>query len=206
MGLCSVLCFSFSMFRYYYTNSPVFLFLNWNLFLAFVPWMLTCLLHFKPSLQKSKFLLGFIVVLWLLFFPNALYILTDLFHLHKGTLMPMWFDLILILAFAWTGLLYGFLSLFDLEKCLKQYWKPWMVSVGSLILLFMGSFGVYLGRFLRWNSWDVLSEPHRILYDITHRVIHPADHPRTWGMTLFMGIFLCMLYGSFKLIQARKHE
>jgi uncharacterized membrane protein len=69
--------------------------------------------------------------------------------------------------------------------------------------LFIGSFGIYVGRFLRWNSWDILTEPLHLIYDIGDRFINPFDHPRTWGMTIFMGIFLNMIYLSFRLIRTR---
>jgi uncharacterized membrane protein len=72
-----------------------------------------------------------------------------------------------------------------------------------VILLFLGSFGVYLGRYLRWNSWDIITEPFRLFYDIADRIINPFEHPRTWGMTLFMGLFLTIIYWSFHLVRKR---
>lgn len=204
LGISTFLCFGFSLFRLNYTETKVFLFLNWNLFLAFIPWAFTSLAIIKPSIQKNKILVLVILTSWLLFFPNAPYILTDLFHLRLRTSMPIWFDLVLILSFAWTGLLFGFLSLWDIEKMLiPMLGKVW-VAITSTSLLFLGSFGIYLGRYLRWNSWDIISEPWKLMYDISDRVINPLDHPRTWGMTLFMGIFLNMIYWSFRLIRNRE--
>jgi uncharacterized membrane protein len=186
-----------------YTDTKVFLFLNWNLLLAFIPWALTSLVIIRPRLQKSKLVLFVLLGSWLLFFPNAPYILTDLFHLRLKSSMPIWFDLILILSFAWTGLLFGFLSLWDIEKILQNYMRKTYVLLSSIGLLFIGSFGIYVGRFLRWNSWDILTEPLHLMYDIGDRFINPFDHPRTWGMTIFMGIFLNMIYLSFRLIRTR---
>jgi len=204
LGILSVLCFCFSLFRLHYTGTKVFLFLNWNLFLAFVPWMLTSITIIKPKLQESKLALLLISGIWLLFFPNAPYILTDLFHLKWQSSMPIWFDLILILSFAWTGLLFGFFSLLDLEKMMQRWIDARIVTAISIVLMFVGSFGIYLGRYLRWNSWDILTEPFSLLYDIGDRVINPFSHKGTWGMTLFMGIFLNMIYLSFKLIRKRE--
>ncbi len=140
---------------------------------------------------------------WLAFFPNAPYILTDLFHLNVSSSMPVWFDLVLILAFAWTGLLFGFLSLWDLEKLMatkvQKRWVPF-ISVG---LLFLSSFGIYLGRYLRWNSWDLLNRPGSIIQDVGERVIYPLEHTRTWGVTFFMGILLVLMYISFRLVYSR---
>ena len=105
MGLLTLFCFAVSIFRFVYTDTKVFLFLNWNLFLAFVPWAISSLMMISPKLRQSKWMFALLLCTWLLFFPNAPYILTDLFHLRLTSSMPVWFDLILILSFAWTGLL-----------------------------------------------------------------------------------------------------
>jgi len=203
LGVLTLFCFGVSLFRFVYTDTKVFLFLNWNLFLAFIPWALTSLVIIKPKFQKSRLTLIVLLGSWLLFFPNAPYILTDLFHLRLKSSMPIWFDLILILSFAWTGLLFGFLSLWDIEKLLQNFMKRTYVIIISAVLLFIGSFGIYVGRFLRWNSWDILTEPFKLMYDIGDRFINPFEHPRTWGMTIFMGLFLNMIYLSFRLIRKR---
>ena len=203
LGVLTLFCFGVSLFRFVYTDTKVFLFLNWNLFLAFIPWALTSLVIIKPKFQKSRLTLIVLLGSWLLFFPNAPYILTDLFHLRLKSSMPIWFDLILILSFAWTGLLFGFLSLWDIEKLLRNFMKRTYVIIISAVLLFIGSFGIYVGRFLRWNSWDILTEPIKLMYDIGDRFINPFEHPRTWGMTIFMGLFLNIIYLSFRLIRKR---
>ncbi|MDR0505421.1 MAG: DUF1361 domain-containing protein [Dysgonamonadaceae bacterium] len=204
MGVLTAFCFGLSIFRLIYTDSKVFLFLNWNLFLAFIPWALTSLFILKPTFQKAKISVFILLFVWLLFFPNAPYILTDLFHLKMKTSMPIWFDLVLILSFAWSGLLFGFLSLWDIESIFEQSMKPVYVKIISIILLFVGSFGIYIGRYLRWNSWDIITEPFRLIYDIGNNIINPIHHPRAWGMTLFMGLFLNIIYWSFHLIQRKK--
>ena len=199
-------CFGFSTFRYVYSETKTFLFLNWNLFLAFIPWALTSIAVIKPVLCKSKITIFILLGLWLLFFPNAPYILTDLFHLRlKGLSMPIWFDLALILSFAWTGLMFGFLSLLDIEAITGKYIKPVYTILLSILLLFIGSFGVYIGRYLRWNSWDIITEPFKLIYDIGDRIINPFEHTRTWGMTITMGIFLSIVYLSFRLIRKRNN-
>ncbi|HRZ50059.1 MAG TPA: DUF1361 domain-containing protein [Bacteroidales bacterium] len=199
------LCFVLSLFRVFYSDTVTFLFLNWNLFLAFIPWFLTSLAILYPKLVKSKFSLIILIAIWLLFFPNAPYILTDLFHLRLNSSMPIWYDLILILSFAWTGLLFGLLSLWDIENVQRQRIKKRFVFPISISLLFLGSFGIYIGRYLRWNSWGILNEPITLLYDIGDRLINPFNHPRTWGVTLLMGVFLNVVYASFKLIKSRNH-
>ncbi len=204
MTTLTLFCFALSIFRFVYVDTKVFLFLNWNLFLASISWILTTVLVINPRLRQSKICLFAILGVWLLFFPNAPYILTDLFHLRLNLAMPVWFDLMLILSFAWTGLLFGFLSLWDIEQFLNRFIKKKYTTFLSIIILFLGSFGIYIGRYLRWNSWDIISQPFSLVYDIGDRIINPFSHPKTWGMTILMGIFLNILYWSFRLIRERK--
>jgi len=203
LGGLSILCFCLSIFRFIYSDTKVFLFLNWNLFLAFLPWLFSSLLMVYPKFQNIKLITYGLVISWLLFFPNAPYILTDLFHLRLNSTMPIWFDLVLILSFAWVGLLFGFMSLWDIEKLLSEKINKKLIPVISFSLLFLGSFGIYIGRYLRWNSWDIIRQPYSLAYDIGDRIVNPFHHPRTWGMTIFMFIFLSIIYWSFKFIKKR---
>ena len=205
MGGLSLFCFSLSIIRVICSDTKLFLFLNWNLFLACIPWILTTWLIIRPTIQQYKIAIGFIISLWVLFFPNAPYILTDLFHLQRKLSMPVWFDLVLILSFAWTGILFGFLSLWDIELIFSKFMKQKYLSALSIALLFLSSFGVYLGRYLRWNSWDIVQNPFGLAYDIGDRFLNPFAHPRAWGMTVFMGFFLSILYFSFKMIKRREY-
>jgi uncharacterized membrane protein len=199
----SFLCLFLSLFRWHYTDSIRYLFLNWNLFLAFIPWALSRFLIARPDLHRKPLILMALLSVWLLFFPNAPYILTDLFHLRHLNGMPIWFDLLLIMTFAWTGLMFAFMSLWDIEKILLNKLSLIKTRMISVVLLFVGGFGVYLGRYLRWNSWDIIQEPFALLADVGDRLVNPFSHPTTWGMTLFMGLFLNMVYWSFRLIQHR---
>lgn len=201
LAFMSLLCFSLSVFRVYKTNHSLFLFLNWNLFLAFIPWALTTLVSFTPQLKKKKWILVPLFLSWIIFFPNAPYILTDLFHLRANTQVPIWYDLVLILSFAWTGLLFGLVSLFDMEKLLGQFIHKRIITGISVFLLFVSGFGIYIGRFLRWNSWDIVSNPLKLTADIADRFIDPNSHPRTWAVTILMGVFLNMIYWSFRFLK-----
>lgn len=203
LAVLTFFCFGLSLFRIEVSETRHFIFLNWNLFLAFVPWVMTTLLVVNPRLQQSKLLVGLVIGIWLVFFPNAPYILTDLFHLNPNSSMPIWFDLVLILSYAWTGLLYGFISLWDLEAILSRYLSNRWITVISITCMFLGSFGIYLGRFLRWNSWDLMNHPNRLLADVADRFANPFDHPRTWGVTIFLGLFLTMMYVTFKFLRLR---
>lgn len=194
--MMTIFCFSLSAFRYYISDTKVFLFLNWNLFLAWIPLLLSSfILAFRI---RSTISLIFIIVVWILFFPNSPYILTDLFHLRARNGIPIWYDLIVILSYAWTGLICGFISLNDIEKRLSDYGKTNIINGVTVLFLFMSSFGVYLGRFLRWNSWDVLNNPFGLFSDIVVRFIYPIEYTKTWGVTVLMGIMLNFMYFTFK--------
>ena len=201
LSAMAVLCFSMSLTRYLVTGSRLFLFLNWNLFLAFLPWLASSAVALKPEWKRNRIILAALLGLWILFFPNSPYILTDLFHLRDGTGAPLWFDLVLILAFAWTGLSYGFISLLDIESLmLDRFRKPAVIAM-IVFLLFLSGFGIYLGRYLRWNSWDILHSPLDLLFDVGDRLANPFSHSRTWGVTLTMGILLNMMYWTLKAIR-----
>ena len=200
----SLFCFGISITRYFLTYTNVFLFLNWNLFLAFIPWLLSTFLILKGVNRKLS--LFVLIVTWLLFFPNSPYILTDLFHLRMNSSAPIWFDLVVILSFAWTGLMFGFVSLMDISTLLKKYFSNRTISIIIVFFLFISSFGIYLGRYLRWNSWDILRNPFGLFNDIADRFVNPFSHPRTWGMTLLMGVLLNMIFFSIKLLTTKKQS
>ena len=200
--IMSLFCFGISITRYIITDTKVFLFLNWNLFLAFIPWLLSSIVVLKGI--QNKVSLSVLILSWLLFFPNSPYILTDLFHLRARSSAPIWFDLIVILSFAWTGLMYGFISLMDIEKLLTKYLKEKYINLITIVFLFLAGFGIYLGRYLRWNSWDIIRDPFGLATDVMDRFINPFGHPRTWGMTLMMGVLLNMMYFTLKFIKNEK--
>ncbi|MDQ0591674.1 putative membrane protein [Chryseobacterium ginsenosidimutans] len=188
----TIFCFSLSIFRYYISETKVFFFLNWNLFLAGIPFLISSSLLILNI--RSKFSLIIAITVWILFFPNFPYILTDLFHLKIRSSVPIWYDLVVILSYAWTGLFYGFISLRDIEELLSVYFRKSTISIITVSFLFLASFGVYLGRFLRWNSWDILSNSFGLFNNIVVRIIYQMEYTRTWGITILMGIMLNFMY------------
>lgn len=192
----TIFCFSLSIFRYYISETKVFFFLNWNLFLAGIPFLISSFLFIFNI--KSKLSLIIAIAVWILFFPNSPYILTDLFHLKIRSSIPIWYDLVVILSYAWTGLFFGFISLLDIEKLLSAYFRKSTINIITVSFLFLTSFGVYLGRFLRWNSWDILNNPFGLFNDIAVRIIYPMEYTKTWGVTILMGIMLNFMYFMMK--------
>jgi uncharacterized membrane protein len=203
--ILSLFSFGLSLFRIFYTHSFEFLFLNWNLFLAFIPWFISSIIILK-KLQNKKILLVIMALSWVIFFPNSPYIITDLFHLGMSSKAPLWYDLILILSFAWTGLLFGFVSLMDIEKLLENYVGKGKTTFITVSFLFMSGFGIYVGRYLRWNSWDVILSPFALSSDILSKISHPIYNPRAWGLTLFIGLLLNLIYFSFKLFSSQNQK
>ncbi len=191
--LFCLLSLALLIFRVVYTGEFTFVFLTWNLFLAYIPMGISTLVYLKRNdISRLQFWLA--TLPWLLFFPNAPYILTDLFHLMPRHGMSEWYDLLLILSFAITGLLFGLLSLRNMHKTIIQFHST-LTGYGYVLgSIFLGSFGVYLGRFERYNSWDVLRTPDELFVDIAQRMLHPLHHPATWGLTLGLGALLTLLY------------
>lgn len=193
-------CFAISIGRCLISGTGTFLFLNWNLFLAGIPLLLSRLLMYNDNITKTKLLL--LLPMWLLFFPNAPYILTDLFHLSNVNSMPMWFDLLLILSFAWAGLFAGFKSLQDIQHMLMKFMSARKAMIVIALLLFTAAFGVYIGRFERWNSWDLLVHPFAVFGDVVEKFTDPMSHLRTWGVTIMLGTLLNVIWFSIALMQS----
>jgi len=145
-------------------------FLVWNLFLAWLPFLFALMV---VVLRQSKLALGACGMLWLLFFPNTTYLVTDLIHLHHTDFIPVWYDAIMLFAFALTGLMLGLLSLYFVHAVVQNHFG---VLVGWLFVLttaVLGGIGVYIGRFMRWNSWDVFANPITLFHDLAYNLLDP---------------------------------
>ncbi|WP_281990103.1 DUF1361 domain-containing protein [Aquimarina aggregata] len=183
------------------TDSIYYLFLVWNLFLACIPYLVTFLLGIKTT-NRFVFWLGFTI--WLAFLPNAPYILTDLQHIRISTLQTIWFDVLLILSFAINGMIIGFVSLQMMQKLLQAQFSKLKTHIIINATLLLCGFGIYLGRVLRWNSWDILQNPLAILSDIFKRVLFPIEHINTWAFTIGFGFFLIITYRLIQYCQENK--
>ena len=186
------------------TGRGIFLFLVWNLFLAVIPFAISTMLGTARGPLRARLLVP-VGAAWLLFFPNAPYILTDLFHLERRAGVPLWYDLALILSCAWNGLMLAYASLADMQRLVQQRLGTGAGWAFATLALLLSSFGIYLGRYLRFNSWDVLANPLTLFFDIVNRILHPFSVPGTWGVTLIFGLFLLVGYGTVRLL-GRAHE
>jgi len=183
-------------------ESYFFLFLIWNLFLACIPYGITTILSFN-KIHQNRFLFGIGFICWLAFLPNAPYILTDLQHIRLSTLQSVWFDVLLILSFAINGLIVGFASLRTMQGLLQKHFSKKTTNLITYLTLLLCGFGIYMGRILRWNSWDLIQNPMDVLGDIFQRIIFPIEHINTWAFTIGFGSFLIITY---RLIQHYQKE
>jgi uncharacterized membrane protein len=180
------------------TGYFTYVFLLWNLFLAFVPYVISYGLSVKPEAIKNRWILIPSLAAWLLFIPNAFYIVTDLFHLGQINSAPKWFDLLLLLSFAWNGLVFGVASLRKIEIILYAVSGRTFSSLMVFSVMWMNAYGIYLGRFLRYNSWDVLARPFSLLDEIAGMLLHPFHNKMEWGMILCYAVFMTLLYITLK--------
>jgi uncharacterized membrane protein len=180
MGVASVVCVLLVAARMQYSDSGRYTNLVWNLFLA---WR-------RPLLYIVIPVTAF---LWLLFFPNAPYILTDLQHLAiESAKAPLWYDVIMLVWFSWTGLLLGLVSLYFMHEIMQRTFGRWVGWAFVLLVAGLSSFGVYLGRFVRFNSWDFLQAPGEIAISILGLVIDPSL--RLVAFTLLFAVFYLFVY------------
>lgn len=184
------------MIRMKLNKSFFFLFLIWNVFLAIIPYVITIYLHTKPNLSKLK--LGFWFVVWLAFLPNAPYIVTDLIHIRIGNDSLLWLDVLVVLSFALSGLLLFYMSILDMQKLVNSKFEKLPIQTLTLTILFLCGFGVYLGRFLRYNSWEIISQPYYLLMDIVGIIVAPFQNFEAWLFTLGFGTFLTVGFWVFK--------
>jgi len=135
------------------------------------------------------------------FLPNAPYIVTDLFHPRYSTAALLWYDTLLVFSCAISGLIFFYTSLVKMEKLFtKKYPRP-ISLIAIPALIFLSAFGIYLGRFVRFNSWDIITQPSTLLYEMGDRLLNPFGHPDTWQVTIAYGIFFWIGYQFVKRLR-----
>lgn len=192
--LISITVVFFDLIRLDLWGKDDLLYLIWNLFLAWIPYIISSFL-IKKDMPAGRFVIFFIF--WLIFFPNAPYLVTDVLHI-AGRLSPfLWYDSLLFFFFGWIGLFLGMLSLLDIH----QYLKTRLSYIISEIIIFaicvISSFGIYLGRFERWNSWDIFINPFHLIKDSFNVSINTA-HSGT--PLIFVSVFTVFMYLIYKTI------
>jgi len=176
-----------------------FIYILWNIFLAFAPFIISSLLlsfSKEGRLNKIVFIVG--IFFWLLFIPNAPYIITDFIHLGVTRSIPIIYDVLLLFSSASVGLILGFHSLFHIEQIIKTKCQKNMASLFMGIIIIMISFGVYLGRFLRFNSWDIFINHTTLIKNIWKIFSQSTAHMEVYLYTLLFFVFLTLFYKAWK--------
>ncbi len=193
-----LLCLCLLVFRIKTTHDFFGLFLIWNLFLAFVPLGIAWYLQHKRS-HINSVLKYALLVLWLLFLPNAPYVITDVIHLSYSPLNWFIYDGITIAAFALLSLYFGFQSLTEMRKLFKTELAESWLNILTAVVFILCCFGIYLGRVVRFNSWDLITNPLDLFSTIGHYLINPIENKSVWLFTLGFGIFLNFSFFLFKM-------
>ena len=187
--------------RYDMTASPQYGFMIWNLFLAWIPFMIAYFTYTANIPRRWLYaILPISAFLWLIFFPNALYILTDLQHLSNPSDMPIWYDVLLLIWYVFIGLFLGMVSLFLMQEVARREFGRWFGWGFVLAVAGLTSIGVYMGRFLRWNSWDILHNPGFLAQFTLYYLIHPT--PRS---LIFASMFTPFFIFVYLLLYAFGH-
>jgi len=191
MALSSALAMVLLALRVAWTDERAYLFLVWNLFLAWVPYGCALGLRAVHRRLPGAALVPFFAV-WLGFLPNAPYLVTDFVHLRFRVGAPLWFDAVMLAAFAWAGVGLGTASLRMCAHIVR-------VRAGSLAALaftplvaLATGFGIYLGRFLRLNTWDVATKPGTVLLQVLSPLVDPLGNVRAWAVTLTFALFFAV--------------
>jgi uncharacterized membrane protein len=197
LAFLSLFVVAMIVLRMIYTQTGEHTAIAWNLFLAWIPFALALSVYDRARSRVATPALAALGVLWLLFLPNAPYIITDLKYIGDDSSVPVLYDAILLFVAAWTGLLLGLTSLYLMHSMARRLVgavSAWALVTGAIAL---SSFGIYLGRVQRWNSWDLFVRPGPLLGEIATGVVHPLDHPRPIAVTILFTSFLLISYLAF---------
>jgi uncharacterized membrane protein len=194
--LCTVLAAGFLALRFHFTDTSRHGYYIWNTFLAWVPWLCSVgALRLHESLPLRRGPVVALACVWLAFFPNAPYLVTDFVHFDRARSFAWWYDVGMMLTFAWTGCFLAIVSLRIMQEIVRSLLGG--VASWTFVVLTLGlsGIGIYLGRFARLNSWDLLTQPLMIGQRVIAGVLDITQHPRTIGVTLMFSslLFVCYL-------------
>jgi uncharacterized membrane protein len=195
LGLSSAVSVALFIGRVMATQEWTYWFLVWNLFLAWIPlglaWWLVARLRHKPWLSAGNIILS---LLWVGFLPNAFYIASDMVHLTNTGPISLLYDVVMFISFTFNGFILGYLSLYAVHNRLKKRFSNQAAFGMVAAVLLLCSFAIYLGRYLRWNSWDVLFNPAGLVFDVSEPFINPTSHPQVFTTTLMFFVLLASIY------------
>lgn len=193
------LAFALNILRVIIFDKFSFVYILWNILLAFIPFLISSILLFyseKNKLNQTLFVIGGIV--WLIFLPNAPYIVTDLIHIGVVKGVPVLYDSVLLFTSAWAGLLLGMNSIYHIEKILLSKYSKKITNFIILVVILFASFGIYLGRFLRFNSWDFFTNHSSLLSSVWKIFTQSNNYINVYIYTILFFFFIYMSFISFK--------
>jgi uncharacterized membrane protein len=176
------------------TGRHEYAFLVWNLFLAWVPFVIAMAIRWQHVRGARTLALVPLFLLWLGFLPNAPYLVTDFIHLRYRNGAPPWFDAVMLASFAWAGVGLGAASLRACAHVVRVRRGPLAVLAFVPLTALATGFGIYLGRFVRLNTWDVATRPGTVLVQVLSPLAHPLGHSRAWTVTLTFALFFVVAY------------
>lgn len=205
LNLACVVCIGLVAARVAYSETGRHIGLIWNLFLAWIPFILAYIAHAISWRRMWLYLvIPVITFLWLIFFPNAPYMLTDLQDLARGAVgAPLWYDVIIVVWCTWTGMLLGIISLYLMQDIVYRTFGRLAGWTFVFIISALSSFGIYIGRFVRLNSWDILQNPTETTMEILGVVIDPSMRLAAFTVlyTFFFLFVYLLLYSFSHLLQ-----
>jgi uncharacterized membrane protein len=199
-------CEALIVLRMARSNSASYFFLTWNLFLAAIPFFAAAMLEILDRRRKWLPAQWAAFVVWLLFLPNAPYIVTDFLHLKPRSGIPLWYDVLLLISCAGTGLLLGYASVMMVQRIVERRFSRTTGWCVAIITMLLSAYGIYLGRFLRFNSWEAFTDPMPLLSDMAAHLTNPMSHPRTLAVTVLFGIALTLGYIALHAMIAGQSE
>jgi len=192
----------------YRVNIPWYM--AWNLFLAWVPFLLALgLVHYVRHHAWSEWLPTLLTVVWLAFLPNSFYMVSDFIHLSEiADSSQLLFSAVMFTAFIATGVVLGISSLYLVHRELKKRLPPRFAALSVAGIMLICSIAIYIGRDLRWNTWDLLVDPAGMLFDVSMRLMNPSNYGAILAVAAPFFVLLCTLYAvawqGGKLLRARK--
>jgi len=178
-----------------WAHDLTFIFLLWNLFLAWIPYLVALKTDRLRRAGMGKFGLALWLLVWLAFLPNAPYIITDFVHFRHSFPVPFWYDLTLFFTAACLGLTLGLLSIHEVHLILKNWFSKGFSDFLILAAIALSGFGVWLGRFQRWNSWDIVARPEALFRDIAETFTTRSELMHAAGISILLSGILLVGYG-----------
>ena len=180
--------------RFLWTGHTDYRFLIWNLFLAWVPYAISIAIRWRHAREARSLSLVPLFALWLGFLPNAPYLVTDFVHLRYRGGGPLWFDAVMLASFAWAGVGLGAASLRSCSHVVRVRSGPLAAAAFVPLAALATGFGIYLGRFVRLNTWDVATRPGTVLAQVLAPLVHPFGQARAWTVTVTFALFFVVAY------------